>query len=270
VAAAATSAPGGKQLPRGGDAPAQPRPHPRSRSHSHSRSGSGSPSAELAALSDLTLACDSAATCSSAPAEPPTTRRPATPAARGAATPAAADWRAAFRVPLLGAEGQVMGYRQNSRVLCAGGAPGGGAASPPASPHEPDADAVAPRRAETAAPPPPSAAAAALDEFAAAAADPCCGFPCPEDVVPGYLLGGVLGRGGFCTVRKALHRGTLLPAAFKVIDKCRLRDPKDRDRVDREVRVMRQLAGHVGVAQLLECVETASTLYIVMEHCEGG
>ena len=107
-------------------------------------------------------------------------------------------------------------------------------------------------------------------EFAAVAADPLCGFPDAESRIPGYLLGPVVGRGGFCTVRKALHLATSLPAAIKVIEKARLADPKDRDRVDREMRVMRQLSGHVGIVQLLECAETERYVYIAMEYCSGG
>lgn len=71
-------------------------------------------------------------------------------------------------------------------------------------------------------------------------------------------------------MRKALHIRTSLPVAIKIIDKARLTDPKDRDRVDREMRVMRQLSGHRGVVQLLECAETSQYIYIVMEYCQGG
>jgi len=203
-----------------------------------------SPHGDLAAESNLTVVGESAALTDGA-AE---LAVPSAPAAEP-------DWRAAFRVPLFTPEGRLMGYRQNSSLL--GGRPPG--ASPPLSPCSLDPDSpkcISPTTVDA--------------DFAGAASDPLKSFPSAGDVVPGYLLGPVLGRGGFCTVRKALHQATGLAAAVKIIDKARLGDPKDRDRVDREVRVMRQLAGHVGVVQLLECVETEHCLYIVMEECRGG
>lgn len=49
-----------------------------------------------------------------------------------------------------------------------------------------------------------------------------------------------------------------------------MQDPKDQDRVSREMRVMRLVAGHIYIAQLYECVETPNFVYIIMEHCAGG
>ena len=40
--------------------------------------------------------------------------------------------------------------------------------------------------------------------------------------------------------------------------------------MDREVRVMRQLAGHVGVVRLLHHLETPGFVYVAMERCGGG
>jgi 5'-AMP-activated protein kinase, catalytic alpha subunit len=113
---------------------------------------------------------------------------------------------------------------------------------------------------------PPSCAA----EFAPYAALPYRGFPDSFNCVPGYILGPVLGRGGFCTVRKALHEATGEMVAMKIIEKSRLKDPKDRDRVDRECRVLRNLSNHVAIVRVLQCVETPDVLYLVMENCGGG
>ena len=97
------------------------------------------------------------------------------------------------------------------------------------------------------------------------------GFPDAENQVPGYVLSkNIVGRGGFSTVRKALHLPTMLPVAVKVIEKSRLTNPKDRDRVDREVRVMRALGGHPAIAQLFQVSETSLYIYIFMELCGGG
>lgn len=107
-------------------------------------------------------------------------------------------------------------------------------------------------------------------EFSFYAHLPHRGFPDAVNSVPGYILGPVLGKGGFCTVRKALHESTGETVAVKIIEKMRLKDPKDRDRVDRECRVLRNVSNHVAIVRVLQCVETPSALYLVMEHCGGG
>lgn len=106
--------------------------------------------------------------------------------------------------------------------------------------------------------------------FAAAAAEVYKGFPDAANQLPGYVLGPVAGRGGFCTVRRALHEATGAEVAIKVIEKARLRDVTDRDRVEREVRVMRALNNHVSIVRVLESAETRDMVYVVMEHCSGG
>ena len=47
-------------------------------------------------------------------------------------------------------------------------------------------------------------------------------------------------------------------------------DPKDRDRVDRECRVMRNLSNHVSIIKMYEVAETPEFVYILMEHCTKG
>lgn len=49
-----------------------------------------------------------------------------------------------------------------------------------------------------------------------------------------------------------------------------LQDPKDRDRVDRECRVMKNLGNHCAIVKMYEWVETPGFLYIMMEHCTRG
>lgn len=226
---------------------------------------------ELGGLSSLTITSDSEnrslATSTQSPNLSPslplagvtvTVQPPVEPVPVVAEAPAA-DWRAAFRVPLLNRDGHLVGYRQNSSML------------------RRQMEVSIPSDLEGTTPPESplflygtTPTFASADEFAVAASDPHGGFPDAENRVPGYLLGPIVGRGGFSTVRKALHVATGLPVAVKVIEKCRMLDPKDRDRVDREIRVMRQLSGHIGIARLLEFSETPQYLYLIMEYCAGG
>lgn len=165
---------------------------------------------------------------------------------------------------------------------------------------------------------------------------PRCPVPPHPSPRSGYVLGPVLGKGGFCSVRKALHELTGQAVACKIIEKGKLKvgrggdvhmgrgcrwavgvqafahshagsgacrhapwlpclllgpkrsptptpallsspphllppqDPKDRDRVDRECRVMRNLSNHCAVIKLFEYVETRDCVYIMMEAAKRG
>ncbi|RMZ54612.1 hypothetical protein APUTEX25_002198 [Auxenochlorella protothecoides] len=194
------------------------------------------------------------------------------------------------RLPILNKAGRLVGYRQNSQCM-AGARPGpaapGRPTSAPSTPSSascsgsfseagsglPAAAGPGPARlAATAgcAVPTPAWAGPVPAEFEAAAADPLLGFPDAANLLPGYVLGPVAGKGGFCTVRRALHAATGAQVAVKIIEKARLRDATDRERVEREVRVMRALNNHVNIVRVLESAETADAVYVVMEHCTGG
>jgi hypothetical protein len=94
--------------------------------------------------------------------------------------------------------------------------------------------------------------------------------PAQPPPAAGYVLGPVVGKGGFCVVHAALHQLTGRRVAVKVIDKALLADPKSRDRVDRECRVLRMLGGQSFCVRMLEAVEKLDYLYIVMEYCSRG
>ena len=84
---------------------------------------------------------------------------------------------------------------------------------------------------------------------------------------------GLGGAGGRCGVRpgtaahSAPHRPPHRPP-LPPLDPPQ--DPKDRDRVDRECRVMRHLSNHVCIVRLLEHVETPGYVYIMMEAARRG
>jgi 5'-AMP-activated protein kinase, catalytic alpha subunit len=192
-----------------------------------------------------------------------------TPPTTATTTPTSitADWRANFRVPMLSPDGKLVGYKQNSSML---------RRQMQVSMPYSEADTATPPESPMFINNASSGSGSNFttiqnkEDFLAASQDAFAGFPDAENQLHGYLLGPIVGRGGFSSVHKGLHVATSLPVAVKVIDKTRMRDPKDRDRVDREMRVMRQLSGHIGIAQLLECAETPQYLFIIMEYCAGG
>ena len=90
-----------------------------------------------------------------------------------------------------------------------------------------------------------------------------------REALPGYNLGHVIGKGGFCQVRLGIQKLTKEKVAVKVIDKFRLNSTEDRKRVDREIRVLKRL-NHCNIIHMFEAVETESKIFVVMEHANNG
>eukprot|EP00123_Amoebidium_parasiticum_P016944 comp23652_c1_seq1/m.40385 comp23652_c1_seq1/g.40385 ORF comp23652_c1_seq1/g.40385 comp23652_c1_seq1/m.40385 type:complete len:909 (-) comp23652_c1_seq1:101-2827(-) len=77
-----------------------------------------------------------------------------------------------------------------------------------------------------------------------------------------------LGKGGFATVYRAIHRQTRQQVAVKVIGKKHL-DPVEKEGMLAEIAILK-LVNHPNVIDLLEIYDTPDTLYLVMELCTGG
>jgi hypothetical protein len=187
-------------------------------------------------LSPIRTASSAAVTASqqsrslpTSPAPPAATSLPmagGSPSACPAGMPSAT---AAFRVPIFNQDGRLVGYKQNSNLIPR---PGACISSAPSSPSR-SAYLADPTTFQTTsfsaaggvegASPQPRAPVARppvsdSGDFAEYLADPCKGFPDADNMVPGYVLGPVLGKGGFCSVRKALHEVTGQAVACKIIE----------------------------------------------------
>lgn len=96
----------------------------------------------------------------------------------------------------------------------------------------------------------------------------CCGWQRPQG---GARLGCA---GAACAARAGADALTMRPLVppppGRPPPRPALQDPKDRDRVDRECRVMRNLSNHVAVVKLFEYVETRDYVYIMMEAAKRG
>lgn len=57
--------------------------------------------------------------------------------------------------------------------------------------------------------------------------------------------------------------------AIKILEKSKIVDAADVERVNREIKVLKKLR-HPNVIQLYEIIETSRQLYLVMEYCSGG
>ncbi|KRX08510.1 Protein kinase-like domain [Pseudocohnilembus persalinus] len=77
-----------------------------------------------------------------------------------------------------------------------------------------------------------------------------------------------LGTGAFGEVRRAVHRGTGMTRAVKIIDK-KLANQDELEKLKNEVEIMKQL-DHPHIVKVYEYYQDPKYFYIVSEMCSGG
>ncbi|KAL0221577.1 hypothetical protein RCL1_001431 [Eukaryota sp. TZLM3-RCL] len=87
--------------------------------------------------------------------------------------------------------------------------------------------------------------------------------------VGNYSLGSVIGEGTFGKVRKATHLPTNATVAMKILEKAKIQDHADIERITREIRILR-LLDHPSLIRLLEVIDSPRHLYLVMDYASGG
>jgi len=87
-------------------------------------------------------------------------------------------------------------------------------------------------------------------------------------VLPGFLLGKLLGTGSYGQVRLATNITTGIEVAVKLMDKGLLK-PEQIDRIHEEYNTMKQM-NHPHIVKAVELVETEQYLILVMQYCRGG
>jgi 5'-AMP-activated protein kinase catalytic alpha subunit len=90
-----------------------------------------------------------------------------------------------------------------------------------------------------------------------------------EKIIGGYSLDQPIGEGTFGKVRLATHVLTGEQVAVKVLEKDRISDVSDVERVAREIHILK-IIRHPNLIQLYEIVETNRQLYIFTEYATGG
>lgn len=84
-----------------------------------------------------------------------------------------------------------------------------------------------------------------------------------------YMLGKTIGEGTFGKVKLGTHILTGEKVAVKILEKERIVDVADVERVAREIHILK-LVQHPHIIQLYEIIETPRQLYLIMEYCSGG
>lgn len=84
-----------------------------------------------------------------------------------------------------------------------------------------------------------------------------------------YVLGRTIGEGTFGKVKLGTHILTGEKVAVKILEKDRIAEVADVERVAREIHILKMLR-HPNIIQLYEIIETPKQLYLIMEFCSGG
>ena len=88
-------------------------------------------------------------------------------------------------------------------------------------------------------------------------------------VIGNYELGKAIGQGTFGKVRLGRHLITKEFVAIKILEKKKINDVSDIERVAREIHILK-LIRHPNIVQLYEIIETSDKLYLIMEYASGG
>jgi len=78
-----------------------------------------------------------------------------------------------------------------------------------------------------------------------------------------------LGEGTFGSVKLARKASTGKLVAVKILEKSRIRDQADMDRIIREIKILREIK-HKNIVKLYEIVENNEKIYLIMEYASGG
>ena len=87
--------------------------------------------------------------------------------------------------------------------------------------------------------------------------------------VGNYLLTEQIGLGTFSKVTKAFHIITKEKVAIKILDKSKIKDNIDIERIYREIEILKSIS-HPNITQLYESNSTIHNFYLIMEYIEGG
>ena len=83
------------------------------------------------------------------------------------------------------------------------------------------------------------------------------------------MVGKTIGEGTFGKVKLGHHILTGERVAIKILEKDKIKDPGDAERVSREIKILRQVR-HPNIVQLFEIIETPKQFYLIMEYANGG
>ena len=83
-----------------------------------------------------------------------------------------------------------------------------------------------------------------------------------------YILSNTIGTGTFSKVKLGIHLPTQQKVAIKILDRDKIKDENDIERISREIQILKVLR-HDNIAQLYENITSERHIYIIMEYVDG-
>ncbi|KAH0573251.1 Kinase, CAMK CAMKL [Spironucleus salmonicida] len=87
--------------------------------------------------------------------------------------------------------------------------------------------------------------------------------------VGNYIIGKTIGEGSFSKVKLGTHLVTNERVALKIIEKAKITESSDIERITREIQILK-LLDHPNVVKLYEIIDTPRHLYIIQEFLSNG
>lgn len=90
-----------------------------------------------------------------------------------------------------------------------------------------------------------------------------------SNIVSNYFLERTIGEGTFGKVKLAKHIPTNEYVAIKILEKSKIHDKEELERVEKEIKYLKTL-NHPNIIQIYEIIENSKNFYIVMEYANNG
>lgn len=87
--------------------------------------------------------------------------------------------------------------------------------------------------------------------------------------LPNYTIVKSIGEGTFGKVHLGIHNLTQEKVAIKVLEKAKILEQDDIERINREIKFLKKLK-NINIIKIYEIIETKSNVYFIMEHAPGG
>ena len=84
-----------------------------------------------------------------------------------------------------------------------------------------------------------------------------------------YILLDQIGQGTFSKVARAFHTISEQIVAVKILDKNKIEDEIDIERINREIEILSKIY-HPNICQMYETYTTIHNYYLMMEYISGG
>ena len=90
-----------------------------------------------------------------------------------------------------------------------------------------------------------------------------------NSIVKEYSIKKIIGKGTFSVVKLGFDRETGEKVAIKILEKKKILNKSDAERVDREINILKEI-NHLNLIKIIKIKEDVDKYYMIMEFCENG